>query len=189
MEVIVGVEELDLEKLKGKNIGILAKQDNLEDTLADYLIIKIIDPYKKGTIITNSKKMNDFYKKCEIIKHENIFRRYSFLLKNRFTEDSYFLLDDYQITTDQLKNLSVNLIDKNVTFLSLYPFLLDVVSYDFIIITTLVYHEQLYLIYNKYLKNSFESFCEFQEFFQESLNDNLCICINTSSNDLSFIEI
>ena len=185
---VVDVEEIEIEQLNYKKIGIIAKQDNLEDTISDYLIIKIIERYKNGTIITNNKKMNDFYKNCENIKKENIFRRYSFLLKNRFIEKSYFLLDDYQITNDQLKNISLNLNDKKLTFITSYPFLLDI-YYDIIIITTTVYHEQINQIYDMYLKDSFDELLYFYQFLQESLNDSLCICVDTFSKKLSFIEI
>ena len=186
---IIDVTELDIKKLNYKKIAILAKQDNLEDTFADFLIIKILENHIKGTIIANNKKTDDFYTKSNL-KKENIFRRYSFLLKNRFVEDSYLLLDDYQISKNQIKNISDNLKDKNITFISSYNYIFSEIEYDYIIISTNLYIDELKNIYDLYLKEGpFDSFEEFKEFIDDSLEQSVCICIYLQQKQLNFIEI
>lgn len=182
-------EEIDNESLFNKRIFILTTEYQNEDTFSDEIIINIIEnqPYLFGTILSNSSKIDNFYKKYTIddvtngndphiskIKESFIYKRYTFLLNKKiFKDNSYMILDSYMCSKAQFCEINKNLKDKQMMVLFSYENTLDV-EIDYIFICSYQNKETLEQLYDKYHELfKIIEIVNFEEFY-----DLICCCVD-----------
>ena len=204
MEEFVELEELNTIELFNKKIMVLCDDVITEDTLADLAIINIIDsqPYVFGTIITTGDKISDFYKRfiennpdSDKIKIGYLYRRYTFLINKKiFKNNTYFLLDNYSYSQQQLQSIISKINDANMMSIFSYPYIIkdDSINYDYYFITCYTDKESIQYIYNNFVKK--ENFKEFLDFFTiiiDCIDNEIVVVIDVNNNkilayDMSF---
>lgn len=183
----MSLELNDLKPIKfyNKKIMILGNSFINEESFADKIIIDIITNlnYKSGAIITNAEKIKDFYSMYsdtnEKIKPEFLYKRYTFLLKNRiFRENHYLVLDNYVLNSQILNEICENLTGKMLS-LFYYPyFIKNIDFFDFVILTNTVDSLNLSLIY-KIIKTNYDlSFDEFYKLVEDLTDDSISLVVN-----------
>jgi hypothetical protein len=122
------LDEFDINNLTfGKNVCILGEKKR---EFIKYILQEIIPERTYGTVITTNK--NNY---TDYFPSENIYKRYSVLLKERiFIQNSFLIIDDYVCNKIQIDDIKDGISKNNMFFIhTIYS--PDIV-FDYIIITS-----------------------------------------------------